>query len=72
LYCLEGCIAFFVGEKEYDLEPGDSLIFEAHIPHRWENQNDSLSRAILVICPADHADRLVSQHLISETPNSSS
>ncbi len=71
LYCLEGCIAFFVGEKEYDLEPGDSLIFEAHIPHRWENREYGFSRAILVICPADHADRLVSQHLISETPNSS-
>jgi len=71
LYCLEGCIAFYVGENEFILEPGDSLIFEAHIPHRWENRKSSFSRAILVICPADHADRLVSQHLNSN-PSSSS
>jgi transcriptional regulator with XRE-family HTH domain len=70
LYCLEGRMAFFVGEKEFVLEPGDSLIFEAHIPHRWENRNDGHSRAILVICPADHADRLVSQHLKSSSSTS--
>jgi len=71
IYCLEGSIAFFIGEEEYILESGDSLIFEAHIPHRWENHNDTLSRAILVICPADHADRSVTQHLIGESPDSS-
>jgi len=70
IYCLEGNISFNIGEEEYILESGDSLIFEAHIPHRWENRNDTLSRAILVICPADHADRSVTQHLISESPDS--
>jgi len=67
LYCLKGCIAFFVGEQEYVLEPGDSLIFEAHIPHRWENRSNAPSQAVLVICPADQADRSVAQHLMEET-----
>jgi len=71
IYCLEGCITFYVGKDEYILKPGDSLIFEAHIPHRWENQNVGSSRAILVICPADQGDRLVSQHLVSENSGSS-
>ena len=40
IYCLEGGIVYWVGHEEYILEPGDSLIFQAHIPHRWENRGD--------------------------------
>jgi len=69
VFCLEGCLVFWVGEEEFVLEPGDSLIFEAHIPHRWENQGDSLSRAILIICPSDISDRSVTQHFIDREAN---
>lgn len=64
VFCLEGCLVFWVGEEEYVLEPGDSLIFEAHIPHRWENRGENLSRAILIICPSDISDRSVTQHFL--------
>lgn len=64
VFCLEGCLVFWVGEKEYILESGDSLIFEAHIPHRWENRSKSISRAILVICPSDISDRSVTHHFV--------
>jgi len=66
IYCLEGKIVYWVGEDEYYLEPGDSLIFQAHIPHRWENREDVINRSILVICPSDQTDRLVGQHLKKE------
>ncbi len=67
IYCLEGNITYIVGEEEFALEAGDSLIFEAHIPHRWENRKETTARAILVICPSDHADRSVTQHLMNES-----
>jgi uncharacterized cupin superfamily protein len=63
VYCLEGCIIFWVGEEKFMLEPGDSLIFDAQIPHRWENKTDRISRSILIICPSDYDDRSVTQHL---------
>jgi transcriptional regulator with XRE-family HTH domain len=63
VYCLEGCIAFWVGEEKCLLESGDSLIFDAQIPHHWENQSDQISRSILIICPSDYDDRSVTQHL---------
>lgn len=66
VYCLEGCIVYWVGEQEYYLEPGDSLIFQAQISHRWENREDIVNRSILVICPSDQTDRLVGQHLKKE------
>jgi len=68
VYCLEGSLVFHVGKEEYLMEAGDSLIFEAHIPHRWENGGDSISRSILIICPSDYADRSVIQHLIKQMP----
>lgn len=69
VYCLEGSIVYWVGHDEYLLEPGDSLIFQAHIPHRWENREDAPSRSILIICPSDEADSSVEQHLIEEHSN---
>lgn len=66
VYCLEGNMVYQVGQDEYILEPGDSLIFQAHLPHRWENRGNTPFRSILVICPSDDNDRLVEQHLVSE------
>ncbi len=63
VYCLTGKMVFWVDDVEYTLEPGDSLIFEAQLPHRCENCEDEDARAILVICPADQDDRSVVQHL---------
>jgi len=63
IYCLEGSIVYWVGQDEYILESGDSLIFQAHIPHRWENRSDTLTLCILIICPSDNSDRSVGQHL---------
>ncbi|MCD4672399.1 MAG: cupin domain-containing protein [Anaerolineaceae bacterium] len=68
VYCLEGSIVYWVGGDEYFLEPGDSLIFQAHIPHRWENRGEILNRSILVICPSDNSDRSVEQHLMKDNP----
>jgi len=63
VYCLTGKMIFWVEDEEYTLEPGDSLIFEAQLPHRYKNCDDHVARAILVICPADQDDRSVSRHL---------
>lgn len=67
IYCLEGSLVYWVGHDEYILEPGDSLIFQAHIPHRWENRGDNPARSILVICPSDNGDRSVERHLMNES-----
>lgn len=67
VYCLSGIIVYWVGHNEYILEPGDSIIFQAYIPHRWENRGDILTRSILIICPSDNSDRSVEQHLKIET-----
>ena len=64
VYCLAGEVVYWVDQTPYTLTPGDSLIFEAFIPHSWENQRDQAARLLMVICPTDQDDRLVTQHLV--------
>lgn len=63
IFCLEGELTYFVGDQEYHLKVGDSLIFQARIPHHWENQEDKRAVCILIICPSDVNDDSVSKHL---------
>ena len=62
VFCLEGYLAYTIEDHTYFLEPGDSLIFEAHLPHRWENAGDTPSRSLLIICPTDDLDHPTDRH----------
>lgn len=62
VYCLEGQITYTVDTDTYRLEPGDSLLFEAYLPHRWNNSGDIPSRNLLVLCPLDERDRPKVRH----------
>lgn len=50
IYCLEGHITYFIGNEVFPLAPGDSLIFDARMPHLWRNTASMRSSALLVIC----------------------
>ena len=62
VYCLEGHIIYQVDEHTYPLEQGDSLMFEAHLPHRWRNEDATHSRMLLVLCPLDERDQPAERH----------
>ena len=64
VYCLEGSVRYLVDGQEYLLEPGDSLVFEAYLPHRWINSNNSRSRVLLVLCPTDARDSPKERHFL--------
>jgi mannose-6-phosphate isomerase-like protein (cupin superfamily) len=63
VFCLEGRLAYTIEGQEFVLEPGDSLLFEAHLPHRWRNAGPIPSRSLLVLCPSDERDRPTMRHL---------
>ena len=48
-FCLNGRIQYEIGDEQYLLEPGDSLLFEAHLPHRWRNANGASSQALMIV-----------------------
>jgi len=64
VYCLEGHIVYTVDNETYVLEPGDSLFFEAYLPHSWKNPDDTPSRALMVLCPLDSRDRPTERHFV--------
>ena len=66
VYCLSGQIYFRIQGKEFFLEPGDSLVFEAHLPHYWENRGACPVQFLLVLYPADLREEPVGRHLSLE------
>lgn len=62
VYCLEGELAYTIESQIYRLAAGDSLLFEAHLPHRWQNNGEGSSRSLLVFCPSDENDQPVERH----------
>ncbi len=62
VYCLEGHIAYTVENDTYLLEPGDSLLFEAYLPHHWKNMDKAASRNLLILCPMDERDNPTERH----------
>ncbi len=66
VYCLEGQLDYTIDGRRYVLEAGDSLIFEAHLPHRWGNPGLTQTRSLLILCPDDENDRPTDRHFATE------
>jgi transcriptional regulator with XRE-family HTH domain len=62
VFCVEGELEYRIEERQYRMSSGDSLIFEAHLPHRWGNPGERISRSLLILCPADEHDSPVDRH----------
>ena len=57
IYCLSGTIHYQVEKMEFTLSQGDSLVFEAHKPHSWENTGDVSSQILLILYPTDEREK---------------
>jgi transcriptional regulator with XRE-family HTH domain len=66
VFCLEGRIVYTIEDQTYLLEPGDSLLFESHLPHRWQNVEAAPARALLVLCPIELPDQPTQRHFLPE------
>jgi transcriptional regulator with XRE-family HTH domain len=65
IYCLYGRIMYDIRGEEYLLEPGDSLFFEASLPHRWRNELPTSSRALLIMQSTDIREDTFNHHFYS-------
>jgi transcriptional regulator with XRE-family HTH domain len=63
VFCLEGGIEYEIKDDRYLLDAGDSLIFEAHLPHRWRNVSDEPSAILLILQTQEGREESVEQHL---------
>lgn len=60
--CLAGRIQYEIDGTIYRLTPGECLLFEADLPHRWSNPNDAEAHLLLVLQVALGAQEPARQH----------
>ncbi len=53
VYCLQGRVTYIIQDRAYLLEPGDSLLFESHLPHHWQNVESEPSQVLIVLYPTE-------------------
>ena len=66
VFCLEGQLTYTIQGNLYQLDPGDSLLFAAYLPHCWCNSGKTHSRSLLIMCPADDGDDPTERHFKAE------
>jgi transcriptional regulator with XRE-family HTH domain len=62
VYCLQGQVEYEVAGRPYRLAPGDTLLFQAQLAHRWRNPAELPATFLLVFCSGGQGNP-VEQHL---------
>jgi transcriptional regulator with XRE-family HTH domain len=62
IFCLRGQLLYIVGTRAYLLEPGDSLLFDASRPHRWQNAGAEVTEALVIICHSKEEMEVLKKH----------
>lgn len=62
VYCLSGEVIYQIGQTEYVLHRGDSILFKAHLPHCWQNKCKEESQFILILYHHDRLDESGNWH----------
>lgn len=63
--CIRGQLEYQVENQRYLLEPGDSLLFAAHLKHRWRNPGKTVTNAMFVLAGFEHDERPSEFHISS-------
>lgn len=66
VYCLTGRVKYQIAEEIFKLDQGDSLVFQAHLPHCWMNIGEKPARIILVLSSLDREEEPGGRHFSSE------
>jgi transcriptional regulator with XRE-family HTH domain len=62
IYCLNGVITCRIDNNFYEMESGDSLLFEASLPHSWQNLTDRPAELLFVIQVLDEPEESTRRH----------
>lgn len=65
VYCLSGSVHYQIDSVDYTLQPHDSLVFEAHLPHCWNNNADEPAQVLLILYPSEARDEPGGRHFSS-------
>ncbi|MFN2148732.1 MAG: helix-turn-helix domain-containing protein [Anaerolineales bacterium] len=66
VFCLRGQLEYQVQNQIFTLGAGDSLLFAAHLKHRWRNPGPLVTSAVFVLSGFEVGDIPVRHHVSSE------
>lgn len=64
VYCLAGTIEYSIDYQVYELNAGDLLLFEAHLPHRWRNTGTQEAELLLILDTSNATSNPIQRHFI--------
>ena len=67
VFCLTGNIEYKVEESSFLLMPGDSLLFAAHLSHRWRNAGQDPANVLIVLSGFSESDHPLTTHIPRHT-----
>lgn len=62
VFCLRGELEYQVERQVYQLSAGDSLLFAAHLKHRWKNVGGKVVTALIIISGFEEGEQLNAMH----------
>ena len=62
VFCLRGELEYQVERQLYKLAAGDSLLFAAHLKHRWKNLGGTVVTALIIISGFEEGEQLHAMH----------
>ncbi|MGZ6347233.1 MAG: helix-turn-helix domain-containing protein, partial [Anaerolineales bacterium] len=63
VFCLTGRIEYLVEADRFMLSPGDSLLFAAHLVHRWRNSGQGPATMLIVLSGFAESDHPLATHI---------
>ncbi len=63
IHCLEGEVEYFVGDRAFPLEKGDSLLFDATQPHAYRSRSQTTARILMIFQASRDLQRVQQLHL---------
>ncbi len=62
VFCLRGELEYQVERQVFHLSAGDSLLFAAHLKHRWKNIGGTVVTALIIISGFEEGEQLHAMH----------
>lgn len=66
IFCLSGEILYSVNGKAYMLEPGDSLLFDGQLPHRFSNIGPGTANILIILSTPHDSAQYIAGHFPKE------
>lgn len=67
IFCLSGEILYSINGRGYILEPGDSLFFDGHLPHRFSNVGSETANVLIILSTPHNSAQYIAGHFPNES-----